>query len=353
MKIIHYVHSFGGYSGATKQAISLSLQLESFGCKQIFISESVGVELDLVENNECVFLKNNMLGVFNFIYQLVKFRPDIVHFHGASFKYLFFASLFSKVYWKTTLNGDDDFDSLISNTRGLKSIIKAKLINFIDLNNSLTIQNYNINSKYLDRNKIVTISNGVIFLDSLDYEKEKTILIIATVIPRKRILESILFYKKNFENRGYKLYIIGPYTDVHLDGYNSEYIKKCLSYESESIIFTGKLGTDKVHFFLKKASHLILFSLQEGMPNVVLEALSFGAIPIVTSMGGVSMEILNPPSVGIILDDEDLLNVLDIQDSNLTAFNNCRNHIYNNFSIEKIAMRTYEAYTKVIVINES
>ncbi|MDT3275662.1 glycosyltransferase family 4 protein [Shewanella sp. SP2S2-4] len=353
MRVIHYVHSFGGYSGATKQAISLSIELDKMGCKQIFISESVGRERKKNESNECIFLNGTILGIIKFIYQLIIFRPDLVHFHGASFKYLLFSSIFSKVYWKTTLNGDDDFDSLIHNSTGLKSIIKRKLLSLIDLNNSLTFQNYIINSKYLAKEKIVTIPNGVFFSDNINYEKEKVILVIATIIPRKRVLESISFYKKNFENKGYKLYIIGPYNDSFLDGYNSDYARVCLSYKSGNIIFTGKLESCQVQAYLQKASHLILFSLQEGMPNVVLEALSFGVIPIVTSMGGVSEEMLSPPLVGIIIEDKDLHNVFELPESNLLTFNNCRNHIYKNFSIEKIAIRTYEAYSKVVLRDES
>lgn len=348
MKILHYVHSYDGYSGASKQAIALAKELSLLGCTQKFVSEVSFSNKNGINTSSCIFLSPYVWGVFQFIKVLISFKPDVVHFHGASFKYLPLAALFSSVYWKTTLFGDDDFNSLIKKTSKLKGYVKKKLIGLIDTNNSLTHQNYMENIKYISKNKIVTIPNGVVFERDLIFKKSKIVIIIAVIIPRKRILEAINFFQLNFESLGYKLYVIGPYDNPVLDGFSAKYVERCLSLASESIIFTNKLDSEKIKTYLHSASYLLLFSTFEGMPNVVLEALSNGLIPIVTPMGGVSAEILSDnEDIGLILSEDNISLKTEIPVCDFKSFVRCRSLIERKYAMNIVAKKTFDIYMKI------
>jgi glycosyltransferase involved in cell wall biosynthesis len=110
------------------------------------------------------------------------------------------------------------------------------------------------------------------------------------------------------------------------------------------------LDFTEVSSLLHAASHLILFSTHEGMPNVVLEGLSHGVFPIVTSMGGLSEEILQSSSVGIIVDEGDLDKHIDVPDVTELEFKLCRQFVCDNFAMQKIASFTYAAYLKAILL---
>ena len=342
MRILHYVHNYGGFSGATNQAINLSKELSDLNCTSQFVSEKNSKNTNDYEL-ECKFLTSGIFGLLQFLRLLLSFKPDIVHFHGASFKYLIVSSLFSKVYWKTTLYGNDDFKTLTYGN-GLKGWIKKKMIPLIDKNNSLTAQNKDVNRVFLDEGKIVTIPNGVYFDDSLVCEKEKIVLIIAAVIPRKRVLESILFFKNNFEENGYTLFIIGPFGDANLHGADLSYSQVCRRYASERIVFTGMIKPDDVKAFLTKSMYLILFSVSEGLPNVVLEALSHGVFPILTSIGGVSAEVITEDDFGIIIGEADIQQVLEIPPHTGRTFEACREIAKSRYSMDIIAKDTYDIY---------
>lgn len=305
MKIIHVVHNYYGFSGASLQAKNLAKEIDiEGGVKQIFVTRKNNIyhesdKYGFLGEDGVVHIPNGLSRIIYFYSLCLKFKPDIVHFHGADFGLLFVCALLKiKVYWKSTLLGSDDFSSLI-NSRG--GMIKRFLLRFISVNNTLSEQIYIINRKYLPSEKLITIPNGVSILDDAIIDrKEKIALIISAIIPRKNIIEGILFFKKNLEGKGYKLIIVGPSGD-DIEGYNGEYAEKCMSFLNDNIIYKGYIAHSEVTSLLISANFLIHLSEKEGMPNVVLEALAFGVYPIVGPMGGLASEIITSEDIGFII----------------------------------------------------
>lgn len=350
MRVLHYVHSLGGYSGATKQALLLAKELEILGCNQKFVSEKTGTvnSDDNKYGKGALYLSNGFFGFVEFIKLLINFRPNVVHFHGASFKYLPLSAAFSKVYWKTTLYGDDDFSALLNNTTKFKAFLKRNLIRLIGMNNTLTKQNYSENIKYLDSDKLTIIPNGVAISESEYFGKDNIIVIVAAVIPRKRVYLGIKFFKANFERLGFRLYIVGPYDDELLDGYSKSYVDQCLSFSSESIVFTNKVSSNDVQLLLDRTKYMILFSEKEGMPNVVLEGLSKGVYPFLTEIGGVANEVLKSSSNGMILKDENIELPIKLPEYDFELYSKCRLFVSQHYSMKVVASNTLSKYKMLI-----
>jgi len=345
MKIVHIVHNYYGFSGASLQAKNLAKAIFRYNksLEQVFITR-INVSSEKLNNNftnefpvmELPAGFNRLLAFFKLC---LKIKPDIAHFHGADFGLLVICKVLNiKVYWKSTLLGSDDFDSLVGASK--KGFIKKKLLRFIDVNNTLTKQIYNINRHYLPSSKLITVPNGV-ETESLDkiIRNEKLAVIISAVIPRKKILEGINFFKVNLAHAGYKLLIFGP-TDSGLDGYNKDYVQQCLSLADSHIIFKGSVSHDEIKKALSKSDFLIHLSEKEGMPNVVLEAMGQGVYPIVSEMNGLAEEIIETKKCGYITSDLHKFSIDNYTGINIDGIK----IISGSYDFKVVAARTCQIY---------
>jgi glycosyltransferase involved in cell wall biosynthesis len=86
----------------------------------------------------------------------------------------------------------------------------------------------------------------------------------------------------------------------------------------------------------KKCKALLFFSDKEGLPNVVLEAMSQNCVPITTGIDGVVEEILDNRVHGFIINESyppiDIVLIDNIIKNNKPYLN-----VENRFSINKIA----------------
>lgn len=71
--------------------------------------------------------------------------------------------------------------------------------------------------------------------------------------------------------------------------------------QGKRIRFTGKLGKKEVRKEMKDARVLVLPSLSEGLPNVVLEAMSMGLPVVATNVSGIP-EIVNDGETGFLVE---------------------------------------------------
>lgn len=300
MKILHFVHNYYGFSGASRQAKNMAIGINTYhkDVEQCFFS--LGEKKEKANESELFSVysskTSSLLRIFYFIIALCKYRPDIVHMHGADFALLVVAKLFRvKVYWKSTLYKSDDFETL---TLGKIGHIKKCLIRLIDCNNALTKQMHSVNKKFLTSDRLVTIPNGVEIPKDTFLSKEKKAVIISAIIPRKGVVEGINFFNKHLKEKGYLLYIMGP-NNKTIDGYSSEYISTFNSKLSDSVRYLGEVDFSVVSNYLNDAQYLIHLSESEGMPNIVLEAMSHACYPITLSMDGLYREIYDNGVSGI------------------------------------------------------
>ncbi|WP_318390409.1 glycosyltransferase family 4 protein [Enterobacter sp.] len=345
MKVIHIVHNYYGFSGASLQAKNLASEINKKGdIKQFFftrINKANKVTHD-DDHFNVIPSKCNWTRAITFGRFCLKIKPDIVHFHGADFLLLLVCYCLNiKIYWKSTLLGSDDFRTLCGN--GIRGKVKRKLLKRIDVNNTLTKQIYDINREYIDESQLVIVPNGV-ELPNIDIcrDKSKIAIIISALIPRKGIIEGIRFYINNLEKLGYTLHVIGP-LDPNLEGYNASYVDECINYRSENIIFEGSLSHTAVKDFLCRAQFLIHLSRKEGMPNVVLEAMAYGLVPILGDMDGLAYELLSSESLGFVVGDkvfnESYYNKMNVEG---------RHYVETNNGFPVIASKTIAIYEKLM-----
>ncbi len=156
------------------------------------------------------------------------------------------------------------------------------------------------------RDKIEIIPNGIDFntFSAIERIKESDIdyhiALVGRVVPIKDIktfIKSISTLKRKFGNKKIKVSILGPF-DEDLEYY--EECKKMVSFLNleELIHFTGKVNVKE---YYGKIDLLVLSSISEGQPMVILEGFAAG-IPCVSTDVGSCSELI----YGMSQEDKDL-----------------------------------------------
>lgn len=195
--------------------------------------------------------------------------------------------------------------------------------------------------------KISTIYNGVnhdLFnVDESDFEerdnKVYTILFVGNLKVEKGCLDLIEAFCRLEVEAGmtYRLIYIG-------DGptFNSIKDKSKDVGEFKEVLMLGRLPHDQIVHWYKRASVLCLPSYNEGVPNVVLEAISCGLPVVATDVGGIP-EIL-PKKCGRLVPPRDVAHLTLA----LQAFN------FNDYNFNEIKSegRKYDWSKNVHIVNE-
>jgi glycosyltransferase involved in cell wall biosynthesis len=206
----------------------------------------------------------------------------------------------------------------------------------------------------LYHNEIFVIPNGINLESYMDIKKDKKeeIGIKLIFIGRldhikgiKYLIESVAIIKKN--DRKIVLFIVGA---------GAERTKLEAQVErldlGDEVIFTGEIKNDQIPRHLSKSDILVLPSLSEGFPNVILEAFAAGLPVIVTKVGGMQ-DIVTEGVNGFLIEPE---NSKDIADKVICLFDDralmekmSQNNIIKveGYAWEKIAAKMEEVYMKI------
>ncbi|HHV7383888.1 TPA: glycosyltransferase, partial [Escherichia fergusonii] len=155
----------------------------------------------------------------------------------------------------------------------------------------------------LDANNVELIYNGhdidYIKDKSTDYKEFDTPVIDFVSVGRItyakghfHLLRSLAIVKETYPN--VILYIVGTYEKDNLKSTIDHLIEKYDLYDN--VIFTG--FSDNPYPYIKSAKALILSSIFEGFPGVVIESIALGTPVIATDCGGAS-EVLKSPDAKI------------------------------------------------------
>jgi glycosyltransferase involved in cell wall biosynthesis len=309
--IAFFVLNLDTYSGSGQQALLLAKNIDqdvlifNYNHKTAYKRYRLNDHIEIVDVPKSLLIATFIA----FIYTL-KYRIKIYHIHGGFINILLLGNLLGiKNILKTTLMGADDFDTLSKKKRwDVWSFSLRRLTKNVVLSNKVG----EINAKYIDSNKIIKISNGVLVpgkCPTLD-DKENSFCFVGLVCKRKRTLKSIQYFIDNYAiYPDTKLYIVGPYQGIdNSNEFSNEYVTECLNIVKQydlidRIIFTGGVSKEQTQAFFSKCKGLLFFSEKEGMPNVVLESLANNCVPIVNSMDGVAKEIFDDSVGGFILED--------------------------------------------------
>jgi len=309
--IAYFVHNLDSYSGAAQQALLLAKHMK----RDILFFNHNNKPFKKYKYNELIEIinlpQNRFLQALIVLFFTLKYNIKIYHFHGSFNVGMFIGTiLLKKMILKTTLLGDDDFDTFASK-RSWK--IRYFLIKHIYKNIVLSNKLKEINSKYIDSSKIELIPNGVLLAKNCPTleEKENAFCFVGLVCERKRTYESIKYFIDNYsQEKNSKMYVVGPYKNLQNNHeFNDEYVKRCFELIKKNglenrVIFTDRISKEETQEIFKKSKALLFFSDKEGMPNVVLEAMANNCVPITSEMDGVIREIFEDKKQGFILDND-------------------------------------------------
>lgn len=188
---------------------------------------------------------------------------------------------------------------------------------------------------YLDNPKCQKILKGVdgIFLLSSQFKQSiekrdiKTPIYVVTTKVDDALLEDFDIHKKVFLNRRFLFLarllkekgiyesietfrvIQKQYPDISLDivgdGVEKTNVEKYIEENNiKNINVKGKLSGKQISEAYSKADYYFLLSWSEGLPGSLLEAISFGLVPIVREVGGIP-EVFKDGEMGIMSNEKD------------------------------------------------
>jgi glycosyltransferase involved in cell wall biosynthesis len=182
-------------------------------------------------------------------------------------------------------------------------------------------KNFWVNKVGLDEQKF-DVLNDYVSIKEYDAENFKilplnglNILCVANLLPVKNHFYLIDSMNQLLKGTNSKLYLLGKGEDLYIQ----ELKTKIQSLELNDMVeFLG--FKENIWEYIVGADIVVLFSKSEGLPNVVLEAMSQGAIMVATEVGGIPEIIennengflvpLNNPSKA----EEILLNILKLSE---------------------------------------
>jgi glycosyltransferase involved in cell wall biosynthesis len=346
--IAYFVHNLDSYSGAAQQALLLAKHMK----RDILFFNHNNKSFKKYKHNEFIEIidlpQNKLLQLFIILFFTLKYKIEIYHCHGSFNIGLFLGTILrKKMILKTTLLGDDDFDTFASK-RSWK--VRYFLIKHIYKNIVLSKKLKEINSKYIDSLKIELIPNGVLLAENCPTleEKENAFCFVGLVCERKKTYESIKYFIENYSHdTTSKMYIVGPYKDISNNHeFSGEHVAKCFDLIKNNnlenrVVFTDRVSKEETQCIFKKSKALLFFSDKEGMPNVVLEAMANNCVPITSEMDGVTREIFEDKKQGFILDGNfekvDIGLINELIENKVSYL-----HVRNKFGIDVVS----ENYTR-------
>lgn len=225
---------------------------------------------------------------FSAFFKILKLDPDIIHGHM-----IFpngFISIISTFFKKkpviTHCHGSDVYKP---------SSIAKLLKKFILWRSDVILVQSQHMKEFLDlrdRQKVLLFPNGV-DLSKFNHKDQSpianNIAYVGRITPIKGIkylICALKYVKKNIKN--INLSIVG-------DGEEKPYIQKLIHQFdlSDNVQFLGNLEHEKVFQIMASSCLLVLPSLSEGLPNVLLEAMASGTPVIATNVGGMPEVIIN------------------------------------------------------------
>ncbi|WP_180008009.1 glycosyltransferase [Acinetobacter sp. YH16057] len=292
MKILYFITSLN-LGGAEKVTLNLAEKMVEkghtvkiiymFGNMQIF-SDSEKIEIISLGLSSHISL---IFGLFKLRKLILSFNPDVVHSH------MYHANIYMRIY-RLFFGLKKNINSAHSSIEGSKfGMLLYRYTNFLsnlNTNVSQNALNIFIEKGAFDVHKSRVVYNGVdinrFSYNIYNVEKKLNLIAIGRFSPEKDYFNLIdaISIVKNESKYNFNLSIVGDGADFLLI---KKYIKK-LELEC-TVHLLGR--RDDISDLLKASGCLILSSKFEGLPTVIMEAMSCGCYVISTDCGG-SAEIM-------------------------------------------------------------
>lgn len=303
--------------------------------------------------NDFFWLISQPLIFINFCFKLIINKIDIVHINMPLELFAiirdYFFLLISTIFFKKTIihirGGAFNLNNKVP--RLLKYLISFclnyanQIIVLSVIEKDFLISYYNIS-----KNKILVLSNCVKLplKEHIDdnFNTKAEILYLGRLDKNKglkEIVESLSQLKVDF-----KFEIAGTGSDKQW------FLKECKKKIPDKYHYNGVVsGIDKINL-LSKCNIFLLPSYYEGMPNALLEAMSYGLVPIITPVGSIP-NIINNEENGFLVPIKDnikIIHAIDMIIKNPKLFNtlskNAIQTIRKNFSLNNYMIELNKLY---------
>lgn len=188
--------------------------------------------------------------------------------------------------------------------------------------------------------KIPNVVDTRLFFPSVNSEEKKFRFIHISTLVYPKNPEAIIRSFNELIKQGFQseLVLVGPMND------NLKNFIKSSVEARDKIHWTGEISYGEVAIELQKSSALLMFSIYENMPCVILEALCTG-LPVIASRVGGIPEVIQKEN-GMLVESENEIQLLEAMKSMMQQY-----HLYDQVSISKqaAAQYSYEAVGKIIV----
>ncbi len=281
-KIIYYIAKYKKSSKYEFRILTLSPEPTSSDWEAF---KDLGIELDSI----CIEERTNIFKLGKLLRKKVAlYKPDLIHTH--SLRGTLFTSLFLRRYKHFATLHSNVFDNYIDEFGIMKGVIYSLLEYFgFFLANYASVVSESIYNKIWFKRQVKIIRNGVDldqFLlpsfeekyqvrSTLSLPKDKIVIVsLGSLIPRKNpdfILDCFL----NSKNNSNKLLLVignGPL----------EFQLKEKAKNNSNVIFIGKVN-DPANYLIC-ADYIISSSISEGLPNSIIEGISCGLFPLLSSI---------------------------------------------------------------------
>ena len=314
MKIIQLITSLGN-GGAEKFVVELSNELAksndvilcTFRDNQPWMIPPTKLSADVKLHSLSVRGGKNIQNIIKIFKLIKREKPDVVHVHSSLIMYylFFFLLIFKKTKFCYTIHSHSEFPSLISLFNFLNKFhLLVKSWTLIALSKSIKddfekkypklcfvyvengIAPLELSDKQLDifaELKEISLKGAVLFLAIGNYTSAKRFDFLAEI------------FKDLFSTHNVRLLIIGK--DVSKDKLIEN---KIISLDASNVSMLG-IKTN-IADYLNLSDAFICSSSIEGLPLVILEALSLGK-PIVTTPAGAIREVVVNNENGFVAED--------------------------------------------------
>ncbi|EJT6664304.1 glycosyltransferase [Clostridium perfringens] len=241
-------------------------------------------------NQNCIFIENDKKKILNSLFKLKKYiednKIDIIHAHGVTSE--IFGVLLSKMTkckLVTTIHSRADFDTTNKIKGKVYCWIQKYLLNFNEryIVVSDELEKFFINNLNVKKEKLIFIKNGLKGLIKREKQEHENLVIcsigrLTAVKAHNKLLKSLL----SLNNDGYDLKCLIAGTGE----LENELKKQVDEYNlKEKVEFLGFI--EDVRDVFDKSDCLIIQSDMEGLPVILLEAMSY-KIPIIAyKVGGI------------------------------------------------------------------
>jgi len=206
---------------------------------------------------------------------------------------------------------------------------------------------------------IVVLQNSVLVPDFKEIEKKNAsrlknntitkILFLGRIDKDKGLNEILSAFKSINEDLKFTFFLAGTGPD------KDWFITECKKVLGEKFYYLGILAYDEKIKVLRNSDIFILPSYFEGLPNALLESMSYGLVPVVTAVGSIP-EVIDDNVDGFLIkthDANDLINKMEMLISDIDLVNQISTNSYRKiaatYSILEYIQKLNNIYVSLIV----